>query len=236
MKPRFCQIFFFDHLLGKYPDKTIESLNKLANEAKIYIVRFQDVVLQNLWYQKLANILGIDSSLLQIKNINSQNIVNQNINYKNVFSKNLNNQNINYKNIKNNINYKHIYRKKNYITYNNPPISNAGKAISMLLVDPKLLSLSGELQNCRLNDLKSKLPLDIDLLLKIIDFLKTKGKSIEDYKNLDPNSTSLNLDNYYQIIDELEVIMEPMYMQKLISLDALKIVHLIYMFRFYHKF
>ncbi len=195
--------FFFDYLLEKYPEKTIEDLNKLANDAKTYITKFKDIILKNLWYEKLAKILGIDSSLLKIE----------------IDKKNKNIDNINH--IKN-LNYKQIYHKKNYIT---PISTNANKAICMLLVNPKLLSLCEPLEERKLNDLKSPLPSDIDLFMKIINFLRNKG--VENYTNLGLNVNLLSLDNYNKIINELALIMEPMYMQKLLSMDPVKMVQLI---------
>ena len=60
--------FFFESLVKKYPEKNIESLNQLAQEAKSQIVKFQDKLLQDLWYEKLAGLLGIESDTLkQIK-------------------------------------------------------------------------------------------------------------------------------------------------------------------------
>lgn len=62
--------FFFAYLEHKYPNKSIENLNQLAQEAKSYIDKFNDNVLKKLWYQKLSKLLGVE----YIENVSSSSI------------------------------------------------------------------------------------------------------------------------------------------------------------------
>ena len=123
--------FFFEYLAKKYSERTVESLNQLAHE---------DNLLQNLWYEKLAGLLGVDSnSLKQIK------------------SNNTNTSKISNKFNKVKINYSY-------------PITNAYRALAMLLIEPNLLQFCDLLSYARFP--KLNLSQDIVLLIKIIELMK----------------------------------------------------------------
>ena len=169
--------FFFEYLVKKYPEKNIESLNQLAQEAKSQIVKFQDKLLQNLWYEKLAGLLGIESDTLkQIKTSG--------------FTKTTNN-------FKNKTNY-------NYL------ISNAYRALAILLINPRLLQFCDLLSDSRFSNLK--LPQDVDLLIKTIELMKSL-QSQRELKEVD--------------IEYLATKLDPVYAQQLLSLGTKKIVQCI---------
>ena len=169
--------FFFEYLAKKYPEKNIESLNQLAQEAKLQIVKFQDKLLQNLWYEKLAELLGVETNTLkQIKQSNNTKTIN---------------------NFKNKTNY-------NYL------ISNAYRALAMLLIKPSLLEFCNLLSYARFANLK--LPQDVDLFIKIIELMKSLP-SPQDLKDVNIEQLAANLD--------------PVYAQKLLSIETKKIVQCI---------
>lgn len=211
--------FFFEYLSNKYPDKNLENLNKLVLEGKEYIAKFKDLVLQNLWYERLGKMLGINSNLFNANAINpnihiSSNKISNKSTYKYMNNKNYNNN--------------------NYKKYHMPPsvptlISNATKAICMLLVNPKLLGLCTildvTLDHHKFNELNTVLHPDIELFIKIINFLN--NQRVENYANLELNNNLLILDNYHKVVAELSVILEPGDMQKLLSIDPSKIISLI---------
>lgn len=60
---RLLSDFFFDYLERKYPEKSVESLNQLAQEAKSYIDIFNDNVLKQLWSKKLSKLLGVEYNI-----------------------------------------------------------------------------------------------------------------------------------------------------------------------------
>ena len=172
--------FFFEYLAKKYSERTVESLNQLAHEAKSQIAKFQDNLLQNLWYEKLAGLLGVDSnSLKQIK------------------SNNTNTPKISNKFNKVKINYSY-------------PITNAYRALAMLLIEPNLLQFCDLLSYARFP--KLNLSQDIVLLIKIIELMK-HIQSPEELKDVSIQSLAADLDSVYA--------------QKLLSLETKKIVQFI---------
>ena len=163
MEAKVLSDFFFEYLSKKYPDRNIENLNKLAQEAKLQINKLPDNLLQNLWYEKLAAILGIDSNVLKTeqKTVEKQNSFN---NKKELF--------------KNSFKKTEIYGNKTNYNY---PVANVTKALAMLLVDNSLLSLCDELNNMKFSI--SKLPADIDLFIKVINALNKIKDSISNNEN-----------------------------------------------------
>lgn len=71
-KAKLLSDFFFDYLDRKYPEKSIENLNQLAQEAKSHIDKFNDHVLKKLWYQKLSKLLGIEYNEIENNNVNTK--------------------------------------------------------------------------------------------------------------------------------------------------------------------
>ena len=203
--------FFFEYLLKKYPDYNIESLNKLAEEAKSQINKLPNNLLQDLWYEKLAGILGIQSDILKPKSNSAKVSTIQNHGY----------NNSNYYNKKESA---RSYAKKS-LTYNNNnisnhkyPVSNATKALAMLLLDNNLLSLCSNLcSKLDNNDLCIvNLPPDIDLFIKIVRIL-------QDLKN-----SKIITDNKQQVdIEKLMPYLETVYAQRLLLLESKKIVQFI---------
>jgi DNA primase len=203
--------FFFEYLLKKYPDNNIESLNKLAEEAKSQINKLPNNLLQDLWYEKLAGILGIQSDILKPKSNSAKVSTIQNHGY----------NNSNYYNKKESA---RSYAKKS-LTYNNNnisnhkyPVSNATKALAMLLLDNNLLSLCSNLcSKLDNNDLCIvNLPPDIDLFIKIVRIL-------QDLKN-----SKIITDNKQQVdIEKLMPYLETVYAQRLLLLESKKIVQFI---------
>lgn len=203
--------FFFEYLLKKYPDNNIESLNKLAEEAKSQINKLPNNLLQDLWYEKLAGILGIQSDILKPKSNSAKVSTIQNHGY----------NNSNYYNKKESA---RSYAKKP-LTYNNNnisnhkyPVSNATKALAMLLLDNNLLSLCSNLcSKLDNNDLCTvNLPPDIDLFIKIVRIL-------QDLKN-----SKIITDNKQQVdIEKLMPYLETVYAQRLLLLESKKIVQFI---------
>ena len=204
--------FFFEYLLKKYPDNNIESLNKLAEEAKSQINKLPNNLLQDLWYEKLAGILGIQSDILKPKSNSAKVSTIQNHGY----------NNSNYYNKKESA---RSYAKKP-LTYNNNnisnhkyPVSNATKALAMLLLDNNLLSLCNNLcSKLDNNDLCTvNLPPDIDLFIKIVRIL-------QDLKS----SKIIITDDKQQVdIEKVMPYLEPVYAQRLLLLESKKIVQFI---------
>lgn len=204
--------FFFEYLLKKYPDNNIESLHKLAEEAKSQITKLPNNLLQDLWYEKLAGILGIQSDILKPKPSSNKastipNHVYNNSNYYNTkeSDRSYAKKSRTYKNNNISTNYKH-------------PVSNATKALAMLLLDNNLLSLCNELCSkldnntfCTVN-----LPPDIDLFIKILRIL-------QDLKI----SKIINDDKQQVSIEQLMSYLEPVYAQRLLLLEPKKIVQFI---------
>lgn len=179
--------FFFEYLYKKYPDRNIENLNKLAQEAKMQIAKLKNNLLQNLWYEKLAGILGIDSVVFKTE------------------------QNSEQKTEQNRFNKKTQQKTQNY----NYPISNAIKALAMLLINNSLLSLCDEL-NINNNEKLAiqTLPADIDLFITVVNIFRDKKDLL--LKNENDN-----------IIEKLTSYLAPVYVQKLLLLDVNKIVQCI---------
>lgn len=176
--------FFFEYLSRKYPEKNIESLNKLAEEAKLQIAKLPDNLLQNLWYEKLAGLLGIESSVF--KQNNSQRVFVKHSSQKTLTS-----------------------NSRSSYSY---PISNATKALAMLLMDNNLLKLCGSLNNAKFSILK--LPSDIDLFIKVVQTLQSL-------------KSSATVNEFNITIEKLTTYLEPVYAQKLLLIEAKKIVQFI---------
>ncbi len=190
--------FFFEYLLKKHPGNNIESLNNLAQEAKVQIARLPNNLLQNLWYEKLSEILGIESSLIKTEQKTTSHGYNKRHNQQEVINYSTNKTPK--KNSNTNIaNYKY-------------PISNATKAVAMLLMDHHLLAFCDELSNAKFSMLN--LPPDIDLFIKVI----------QELQNL-KNSLLLNENNI--TIEKLTAYLEPMHIQRLLLIDPKKIVQFI---------
>ncbi len=176
--------FFFEYLSRKYPEKNIESLNKLAEEAKLQIAKLPDNLLQNLWYEKLAGLLGIESSVF--KQNNSQRVFVKHSSQKTLTS-----------------------NSRSSYSY---PISNATKALAMLLMDNNLLKLCDSLNNAKFSILK--LPSDIDLFIKVVQTLQSL-------------KSSATVSEFNITIEKLTTYLEPVYAQKLLLIEAKKIVQFI---------
>lgn len=144
--------FFFDYLAKKYPEKTIENLNKLAQEGKLYISKIKDALLQNLWYEKLANFLGVDSNSFKQQNNNKIS--------KNKFINNTNNAN------KNNYNYL---------------ISNAYRILAILLIEPGMLPYCRVLEDEQFSNLKLSFELELLIkIIRILERLGSKAITVEE--------------------------------------------------------
>jgi DNA primase len=185
--------FFFDYLLKKYPENNIESLNKLAQEAKLQIDALPKNLLRDLWYEKLADILGVQSNVLK-PTLNSTQLSNK--------------KKTKYANHSLNVklpSYKY-------------PVSNATKALAMLLMDNKLLLLAKDFLS-KFKVLKKEynlnIPSDIELFIKIIDLFNQLKSNID-----------LNNDRLISA-EELAIYLEPVYAQRLLSLQPEKIIQFI---------
>lgn len=167
--------FFFEYLAKKYPDKTVENLNQLAQEAKLYLNKFKDYLLRNLWEQKLKELLGID---LALSNFNNKD------------------------NNKKFSNLNRFNSKNNYPVY---PVTNATKALAMLLIKPELLKFCDLLDYSKFTNIKL-LP-DVDLFIKVVILINNNIKNVN--------------------IEYLVLNLEQVYIQKLRLIEAEKIVQLI---------
>lgn len=191
--------FFFDNLLKKYPEKNIENLNQLAQEAKGQIAKLTDNLLRNLWYEKLAGILGVDSNILKIDQQLNSNITHQ--------------SNYNSKQYPSKISHKSPKTRSFNYSNRNHPIPNAIRALSMLLIKPNLLKWCKDIDGIKFN--LEQLPSDLNLFMAV-------RVALQDYLLSEQFSTE-----YSVIMEQLVNYLEPVHAQKLSLIKAEKIVQFI---------
>ncbi len=173
--------FFFECLSKKYSANNIEGLHQLAETASLQISKFQDDLLKDLWYEKLAGLLGVNSSIL--KTIKPKT----------------------YNNSYNNTNKINSTIKKAKINYSYPDLI-AYRALAMLVKEQSLLRLCDSLNFVKFS--KFKLSVDLELFVKVVEVMKS----------LLPKEVK---------IEELVANLDPVYAQKLLSIEIKKIVQFI---------